>query len=206
MAALTAPVLDGAPALTPATLPGREAGTSRALPPHHALRIADWTADAVGAALRRLAQREARTLTLGYEPHRSRQARNAALLLLTLPGPVALVHVGCPRQLADPRSLPSFQRRALELRRTCSALRSDRLHVAPPEVDDVLVYERRDVTGHVGVALNFAATYRVLPVPLGTDVLVCTELDRRGALAIPELHLRGDEGVVFRLPADRPRP
>ncbi len=99
-------------------------------------------------------------------------------------------------QEADPRSMLSLTRELLRLRRTVPAL-SVGNYIPVASSGTLLAFSRRVGTSRVLVALNLGEEPVAMPeVPPGSTRLLST-LPGRGSRAT----LRGNEGVIWRLPA-----
>jgi len=113
-----------------------------------------------------------------------------------LPMPRDVNAANVATQRADPRSLLSFYRRMLALRRSSVPLRlgSYRTIEAP---NGVFAYTREADGQSVDVALNFTDSERVLVMPKG-DLVLSTDDDRRAGERVEGLVLKPNEGVISR--------
>ncbi len=97
----------------------------------------------------------------------------------------------------DPRSILSFYRQLLALRRAEPAL-SCGAYVPLPVTEEVMRFERRDGDRRLLIALNFGGRPHLCPLPAeaGTaDILLSTGCDRSES-GLDAIALRPDEGVV----------
>ncbi|QJP16174.1 DUF3459 domain-containing protein [Starkeya sp. ORNL1] len=100
---------------------------------------------------------------------------------------------------ADPKSLLTLYRRLLALRRATPAL-SLGSYEGIPTSGDILAFHRRHPDGDVVVALNLGHQPATLDASTGARaILLSTHLDRVGEVPAGPLHLRPDEGIIFRL-------
>src|SRR5271166_1506380 len=105
-------------------------------------------------------------------------------------------------QANDPRSMLSFYRALIRLRRDSDVLLIGDLRLLAA-TEHVLAYERRLGGQCVMVALNMTGQERSLRVgSLAHEVLLSTYLDDPGRSKAEEIHLRADEGLILRAPAD----
>jgi alpha-glucosidase len=113
---------------------------------------------------------------------------------LPMPPDVSAANVAAQR--ADPRSLLSFYRRLLALRRSSGALRlgSYRTIDAP---NGVFAYTREADDERIDIALNFTDAERVLVMPKGNLVL-STDDSRSAGERVEGLVLSANEGVISR--------
>jgi len=105
-------------------------------------------------------------------------------------------------QRTDSRSMLSFYRRLIELRRREPALAVGSYECVPTP-SGTFAYVRSDGSRRFLVALNFEgkpASFRPDDFPLHGRVAVSTHRDRQGEAVEGTLSLRGDEGVVVELP------
>jgi alpha-glucosidase len=107
-------------------------------------------------------------------------------------------------QLADPKSLLNLYRALLRLRRQTPALHSGSYRPVDGVPVDTYVYFRAQSDQELLVALNFASAERVIALddPRPAEILLSTEMDRQQNVELNRLRLRGNEGVVVRLPTD----
>ena len=113
---------------------------------------------------------------------------------LPMPGDVSAVNVAAQR--GDPRSLLSFYRRLLALRRASRALRSGSYRTIDAP-NGVFAYAREGADERIDVALNFTDSERVLVMPKG-DLLLSTDDERSPGERVEGLVLRPNEGVISR--------
>ncbi len=102
----------------------------------------------------------------------------------------------------DPRSPLTLVRRLLALRRSLPALTVGSYRTVRVADDDVLAYIREAAGIRTLTVLNLGSTPRMLDVSVAGangDVLLSTQLDREGSVALARLDLRGDEGIILRL-------
>ena len=106
--------------------------------------------------------------------------------------------VNVAAQRDDPRSMFSFYRRLLELRRASPALRagSYRTHPAPREV---FAYIREAEGERMLVTLNFVDRPRRVPIAENADVVLSTSERRTGDKLGKAVELGPNEGLVARL-------
>ncbi len=110
--------------------------------------------------------------------------------------------VNVERQQDDPRSMLSLHRRLLALRRAEPPLAVGDLELVEAD-GTVLSYVRRAGDRRLAVALNLGHQQRTASLPAAGRVLLSTALDRGGERISPAVSLRGDEGVVVELDAER---
>jgi alpha-glucosidase len=112
--------------------------------------------------------------------------------------------VNVERQLADPNSILNLYRRLLDYRRTSPALQSGSYQAIDGVPESCFVFLRQVEGKRILVALNFSNQNQRLALPsLGEGRLVTsTQLDRQEPVALAELVLRADEGVMVELPAN----
>jgi alpha-glucosidase len=103
----------------------------------------------------------------------------------------------------DPRSVLSLVRALLTLRRARPALSVGSQYVVDQPNPTCFVYQRQHADEQCLVVLNFSARHQVVTFPKpGQDrLLLSTHLDRDGPIALSEVHLRGDEGLLIELEA-----
>src|SRR5579859_824647 len=105
---------------------------------------------------------------------------------------------------AQPDSLLMLVHRLLAVRRTTPALSVGRYQTVPTEATGVFTYLREHAGQRVLVVLNFGHGGGTLDLshlaPEGL-IAVSTHLDREGAAPLSALQVRGDEGLVIRLPS-----
>jgi alpha-glucosidase len=98
----------------------------------------------------------------------------------------------------DPHSILALYHQLLQLRRAEPALETGPYTPVDAE-GDVLAYLR----GGFLVALNLGPRphlFHCPPEARGASILLSTHLDRRGETVAGDVHLRGDEGIILRLP------
>ncbi|WP_207476622.1 alpha-amylase family glycosyl hydrolase [Arenibaculum pallidiluteum] len=105
--------------------------------------------------------------------------------------------VNVAAQREDPRSLLSFYRELIALRRREPALAIGDFRLMSAG-GDVLAFEREHGGRRFAVALNLGRMPHQIAVPLGR-IALSTALDRQGEAVRNEVRLRGDEGVVIAL-------
>jgi alpha-glucosidase len=112
--------------------------------------------------------------------------------------------VNVERQLADPNSILNLYRRLLDYRRTTPALQWGSYQAIDGVPESCFVFLRQAEGKRILVALNFSNQNHRLALPsLGEGRLVTsTQLDRQEPVALAELVLRADEGVMVELPAN----
>ena len=109
-------------------------------------------------------------------------------------------------QTNNPRSMLSVYRALVRLRRDSDVLLSGDLRLLAA-TEHVLAYERRLGDQRVVVALNMSGQARSLWVGNPAyEVLLSTYLDDPDLSKDEEIHLRADEGLILRAPADGARP
>ena len=102
-------------------------------------------------------------------------------------------------QANDPRSI---YRALIRLRRNKNVLSIGDLRLLAA-TEHVLAYERGLGRQRVMVALNMTGQARSLKIRSpAQEILLSTYLDDRRSLDAEEIHLRADEGLVVRAPAD----
>jgi alpha-glucosidase len=104
--------------------------------------------------------------------------------------------INVERQTGDARSMLSFYRRLIRLRRATPAL-PDGAYRTLPAPDDCLVFARERSDNRVMVAINFSAAERRIAGLAGT-MLLSTNPDRGGEDVRGELVLSGDEAVIVK--------
>jgi alpha-glucosidase len=105
-------------------------------------------------------------------------------------------------QANDPRSMLSLYRALIRLRRNNEVLLTGDLQLLTA-TEHVLAYERRLGCQRVMVALNMTGQARSFRIRSpAQEILLSTYLDDRRSLDAEEIHLRADEGLVVRAPAD----
>ncbi|HEX8361831.1 MAG TPA: alpha-amylase family glycosyl hydrolase, partial [Longimicrobium sp.] len=100
----------------------------------------------------------------------------------------------------DPHSMLTLCNRLLKLRRAEPALETGSYASVDAE-GDILAYTRG---GEFLVALNLgprAHLFRCPPEARGATVILSTHLDREGESVVGDVHLRGDEAIILRLPS-----
>jgi len=104
-------------------------------------------------------------------------------------------------QSDDPTSMLSLYRRLIWYRRKTPALQWGSYRALDVGCGDCFVYLRE--AGHERrlVALNFAGDRRQVSIPgeEAGEIAISTHLDREGGVALSELELRPNEGVVIEL-------
>ncbi len=101
--------------------------------------------------------------------------------------------------LSDPNSLLNLNRQLLAIRHREPALQVGEYHSLGEGA--VFAYCRDDGHTRLRIALNFTGEVRCVEAMagLGTGlVLISTELDREGPVALAELELRPHEGVIIK--------
>jgi alpha-glucosidase len=106
--------------------------------------------------------------------------------------------VNVAAQHGDPRSLLSFYRRLLRVRKESLALRLG-AYRSLPAARGVYAFERQADDERIVVALNFTATEKAVVLPSGRRELVLSTDDQRSALPEGKLRLGPDEGVIVRV-------
>ena len=105
-------------------------------------------------------------------------------------------------QANDPRSMLSLYRALIRLRRNNDVLLNGDLRLLTA-TEHVLAYERVLGRQRVIVALNMTGQAGSLKVRTPTqEILLSTYLDDPRSLDAEEIHLRADEGLIVRAPAD----
>ena len=103
-------------------------------------------------------------------------------------------------QLDDPRSMLSFSRRLLALRRSTPALNFGAYQSVACGNDDCLVYRREQGQDRFLIALNFAAEAQTLTLSGERGVIaLSTQMDRDESVDLGRLELRAHEGCIVRL-------
>ena len=105
------------------------------------------------------------------------------------------VNVGVQRD--DPRSLFSFYRRLLRIRKASPALRLGRYR-SLPAARGVYAYERQADDERVFVALNFTGSEKAVTLPAPGEVALSSDDQRPASPAGTKLELGPDEGVIVR--------
>jgi alpha-glucosidase len=96
----------------------------------------------------------------------------------------------------------SLYRALIRLRRNNEVLLTGDLQLLTA-TEHVLAYERRLGRERVMVALNMTGQARSFRIRSpAQEILLSTYLDDRRSLDAEEIHLRADEGLVVRAPAD----
>jgi alpha-glucosidase len=107
-------------------------------------------------------------------------------------------------QQQDPRSTLSMFRALTRIRRDTPALSLGTYRTIETPHPDIYAYLREHNGDRILVALNFgphACTLDLSALSPSCQVLISTNMDRHGEVSLDHLELRGDEGVVMRLPA-----
>jgi alpha-glucosidase len=108
--------------------------------------------------------------------------------------------VNVAAQRDDPRSLLSFYRRLLAVRKGSLALRLG-TYRSLPGARGVFAFERRADDEHVAVALNFTESERSVELPSrDMEVVLSTDDERTALVGGKRLLLKPDEGVILRAP------
>jgi alpha-glucosidase len=106
---------------------------------------------------------------------------------------------------SDPRSFLTLVRTLLTLRRARRALHVGSQRTVDQPNPTCFVYQRQDADERCLVVLNFSAHNQVVTLPDQGQgrLLLSTHLDREGEgpLALSEMHLRGDEGLLIEVEA-----
>ncbi len=119
-----------------------------------------------------------------------------------LPLPDDHVHENAANLDADGQSILSLYRALIRLRKQTPALFSG-TYVPVAAEGELLLYRRQDDTGSLLIALNLGdqpVSVHSDSIGLGGEILLSTALDREGERMGETLDLRGNEGVIVRLP------
>jgi alpha-glucosidase len=105
-------------------------------------------------------------------------------------------------QQADPHSIYRLTAALLELRKSSPALNRGTYRGLDDQPDGSYVYLREWVDERFAVALNFSSDPCKISIPGTTEgnVVLSSHLDREGEEPMKDLSLRGNEGVLIRLP------
>jgi alpha-glucosidase len=105
-------------------------------------------------------------------------------------------------QQADPHSIYRLTAALLELRKLSPALNRGTYRGLDDQPDGSYVYLREWVDERFAVALNFSSDPCKISIPGTTEgnVVLSSHLDREGEEPMKDLSLRGNEGVLIRLP------
>jgi alpha-glucosidase len=117
-----------------------------------------------------------------------------------LPLPVNFRRVNVAAQKDDPYSMLSFYRRILTLRKQEPALHEGRY--TPVYSDQQMIAYKREWGGSallILLNLTHRPCYFKSEIPVKGEVLICTEIEREGALVEKPITLSGDEGMIVRL-------
>jgi alpha-glucosidase len=109
------------------------------------------------------------------------------------------------RQSLDARSPLSFFRRLAALRQGTPALVVGRYRSVPIEASDVYAYLRTSSDDRVLVVLNFGTGAHQLNARFlasSAEILLCTNPERSGQVALESLELQPNEGLLLRLGAE----
>jgi alpha-glucosidase len=123
-----------------------------------------------------------------------------------LPLPDDYVHENAANLGADRQSILSLYRALIRLRKETPALVSG-AYVPIAAEGDLLLYKRQDGEGSLLVALNLgdeAVSVRSDTIGPSGEILLSTAMDRQGEAIGETLELRGNEGVIIRLPHASP--
>jgi alpha-glucosidase len=107
---------------------------------------------------------------------------------------------------ADRQSILSLYRALIKLRKKTPALVSG-AYVPLAAQGELLLYKRQDGEGSLLIALNLGhepVSVRSDSIGLGGEILLSTSMDRGGEAIGETLELRGNEGVIVRLPHTPP--
>jgi alpha-glucosidase len=106
------------------------------------------------------------------------------------------------KQLTDPRSMLALTQKLLALRRSTPALYAGRYQPLDQDSAASFVYMRTHGNARWQIAVNLSAQDQTLHLPdMGSGTIqLSTYLDRDGPVDLNALRLRGNEGVLIRLP------
>jgi alpha-glucosidase len=119
-----------------------------------------------------------------------------------LPVPDDYIHENAANLGADKQSILSLYRALIKLRKQTPALVSG-AYVPIAAQGDLLLYTRQDDQGSILIALNLGdQPVSIMSEPIGVsgNILLSTVMDRDGEAVGETLDLRGNEGLIVRLP------
>jgi alpha-glucosidase len=119
-----------------------------------------------------------------------------------LPLPDDYTHENAANLTADKQSILSLHRALIKLRKQTPALVSG-AYVPLAAEGELLLYKRQDDKGSLLIALNLGdepVSVRSDTIGLGGEILLSTSMDREGEAIGETLELRGNEGLIVRLP------
>jgi alpha-glucosidase len=119
-----------------------------------------------------------------------------------LPLPDDYLHDNAANLGADRQSILSLYRALIKLRKQTPALLSG-AYVPIAAKGELLLYKRQGADGSILIALNLggdAVSVRFDSSGLGGEILLSTLMDRNGEAVGETLELRGNEGLIVRLP------
>jgi alpha-glucosidase len=119
-----------------------------------------------------------------------------------LPLPDDYAHQNAVNLGADKQSILSLYRALIKLRKQTPALVSG-AYVPLAAEGELLLYKRQDDEGSLLIALNLGnepVSLRSDTIGLSGEILLSTAMDRGGEAVGETLELRGNEGVIVRLP------